>query len=353
MSEADVVDSARPILIVDDQSTARMILNEVAQQADPSTQPVAFGGPAEALRWASANHADLVLVDYRLPGMDGLEFMRHLRRLSHFADVPAIMVTVIADLELRYLALRDGINDLLQKPIDVTEGIARCKNLLTVRRQQTLLQDRSRQLAGLVEERSSRPRESERRSLLLLAQVIEQHNGADWNHPLRVGAISSLRAADHDFEQTLAETIESAAALHDIGTVMLPAGERAESDASPAWQRHTQLGYQLLKGQPVEPLKTAAIIALGHHERFDGRGYPMGLSGDHIPLVARIVAAADRLDRLWTRGEADPEFLWNALMADRGSRLDPMLVDRLVEQQDRVLDLLARFPVNAAEFTDG
>ena len=71
----------------------------------------------------------------------------------------------------------------------------------------------------------------------------------------------------------------------------------------------------------------------------------MGLSGDHIPLVARIVAVADRFDQLWTMKKDEPEFIWNALMADRGNRLDPVLVDRLIDQQDRVLDLVARFQV--------
>jgi two-component system, response regulator RpfG len=335
-----------PILIVDDQSTARMILNEIAEQADQSTKPVVFGGPAEALRWASANYADLVIIDYRLPGMDGIEFMRHLRRLSHFADVPALMVTVVTDRELRYLALREGINDFLQKPIDATEGVARCRNLLTMSRQQAMLRDRSRLLAGLVEERSARARESERHGLLLLAQLAERQNGADWNHPLRFGAMASLLAGDFDLEQSQAETIEIAAALHDIGTLMLPQGLHPRQGTTGAEGReHAQLGYSLLRGAPLEPLKSAALIALGHHEHFDGTGYPMGLSGDHIPLVARIAAVADRADELWVQASEDAEAIWGQLLADRGNRLDPSLVDRFHEQRDRVAALLGRYPV--------
>ena len=85
----------QPILIVDDQATARKILHEIAVQADPLTKPVVFGGAVEALRWASAYNADLVVTDFRLPGMDGLEFVRGLRRLSHFAEVPVLMVTIV------------------------------------------------------------------------------------------------------------------------------------------------------------------------------------------------------------------------------------------------------------------
>ena len=105
------------------------------------------------MRWASADHADLVVTDFRLPGTDGLEFVRGLRRFSHFADVPVLMVTIVEDRELRRRALQLGINDFLNKPLDPPEGIARCKNLLAMSRQQALLRDRMSLLGGLVDAR--------------------------------------------------------------------------------------------------------------------------------------------------------------------------------------------------------
>ena len=344
----------QPILVIDDQATARKILNEVAAAADPLTTPVVFGGAEEALRWASAYHADLVVTDFRLPGMDGLEFVRGLRRLSHFADVPVLMVTVVEDRELRRRALQQGINDFLQKPIDPPEGTARCKNLLAMSRQQALLRDRTSLLGGLVDARTSRMRERAREGLLLLAKLVEGRNGADANHAARIGATSALLATATGLSPEEVEPIELGAALHDLGMLAVPEdvlreAKGASTGRSPGLEAHTTLGYRLLKGHEAGPLRMAALIALGHHEWFDGRGYPTGLSGDHIPLVARITAVADRLDALRLGApEASWTETWAALAAERSSRLDPELVDALVLVGNQVEDLYRRLPTDTS-----
>jgi len=346
----------QPVLIVDDEATARRILHRIAAEADPATTPVVFGGAAEALRWASAYHADLVVTDFRLPGMDGLEFVRGLRRLSHFADVPVLMVTVVEERDLRRRALQQGINDFLSKPLDPPEGIARCRNLLAMSRQQALLRDRMGLLGGLVDARTSHLKEQAREGLLLLARLVEERNGADDNHPGRIGAVSALLAAEAGMRAEEIEAMELGAALHDIGTFALPdetLREARTASRSPGFEAHTTLGYRLLKGHDSEPFRTMALIALGHHERFDGQGYPTGMSGDHIPLAARIVAVADRLDalRLGAPDASWPE-VWEALAAERSSRLDPTLVDTIVLVAGQVEDLYRRLPAGGAAARD-
>ncbi len=349
---ADTPRAPQPILVVDDQATARKILYEIAASADPLTTPVVFGGAVEALRWASAYHADLVVTDFRLPGMDGLEFVRGLRRLSHFAEVPVLMVTVVEDRDLRRRALQQGINDFLQKPLDPLEGTARCKNLLAVSRQQALLRDRTSLLAGLVEARTSHMKERAREGLLLLAKLVEGRNGADANHAARVGAVSALLAGAIGLPSEEVEAIEFGAALHDLGTLAVPenvirAVSRPNAAPLPGFEAHTTLGYRLLKGHASGPLRTAALIALSHHERFDGRGYPTGMSGDHISLVARIAAVADRLDALRLESPSTNwGATWTALVAERGSRLDPALVDALVPLGGQVEDLYRQLPAD-------
>ncbi len=152
------------------------------------------------------------------------------------------------------------------------------------------------------------------------------------------------------------EAIELGAALHDIGTLALPdetLRETKTAGRSPGFEAHTTLGYRLLKGHDSEPLRTTALIALGHHERFDGKGYPTGMSGDHIPLAARIVAVADRLDtlRLGAPEASWPE-VWEALAAERSSRLDPTLVDTIVLVAGQVEDLYRRLPAGTAPARD-
>jgi response regulator RpfG family c-di-GMP phosphodiesterase len=144
--------------------------------------------------------------------------------------------------------------------------------------------------------------------------------------------------------------------LHDIGTLALPdrtLGEPPRSDGgvSVAFQSHTRLGYQLLKGHDAGALRTAALIALGHHECFDGSGYPMGLSGDHIPLAARVVALADRLDLLRvTDPDRSWEETWTTLRKDHARRLDPRLVDALMETRADVERVYRELPADARAF---
>ena len=355
-THAETPRDPQPVLVLDDQSTARKILYEIAKGADPLTTPVVFGGAVEALKWASAYHADLVITDFRLPGMDGLEFVRALRRLSHFAEVPVLMVTVVDEKDLRHRALQQGINDFLQKPIDPLEGTARCRNLLAMSRQQALLRDRASLLGGLVAARTSHMREREREGVRLLSRVLEWRNGADANHPARVGAVSALVAGAIGLQADEVEALGLGAMLHDIGTLALPdmalrEAQNPEGGTSDVFQAHTRLGYQLLRGYDSGPLRTAALIALGHHECFDGRGYPMGLSGDHIPVAARLVALADRLDRLRVAGTAAGwDETWSKIAKDRATRLDPRLLDALLENRAHVERIYAELPIDVPAY---
>ena len=351
-ASAEAPRESQPILIIDDDATSRRILSRIAAEADPTKPPVVFGGAPEALRWATAYHADLVVTDFRLPGMDGLEFVRGLRRLSHFAGLPVLMVTVVEDRELRHRALQQGINDFLTKPLDPPEGIARCKNLLAMSRQQALLRDRMSLLGGLVDARTSHLKERAREGLQLLARLVERRNGADENHPARIGAVSALLAAEAGMQPDEVEAMAVGAALHDIGTLALPDETLREFHTlsrAARFEAHTTLGYRLLKGHDSEPLRTTALIALGHHERFDGKGYPTGMSGDHIPLAARIVAVADQLDTLRLGSpQASWAEIWEALAVERSSRLDPTLVDTILLMAGQVEELYRKLRADIA-----
>ena len=136
------------VLVVDDQSTGRAILEEVVRSVDGHVHVEVFENPLDAVRWAAGHVADLVLVDYQMPEMDGIEFVRRLRTLPDYGHVPIVMITVHDDRRVRYTALDAGITDFLTKPIDTRECLARCRNLLTLRRQQLALEDKGRLLGG-------------------------------------------------------------------------------------------------------------------------------------------------------------------------------------------------------------
>ena len=132
------------VLVIDDQSTGRVILEEIVRGVDPSVQVQTFADPLAAIEWAKTHPVDLVLTDYKMPQLDGVETIHRIRGIYSCVDVPIIVVTVLEDREIRYKALEAGATDFLTKPVDPYECRARCRNLLTMRRQQIVIKDRAR-----------------------------------------------------------------------------------------------------------------------------------------------------------------------------------------------------------------
>jgi two-component system response regulator RpfG len=161
------------VMVVDDQSTSRAILEQVLRSLDERLMVKSFARPIDAIVWATRQVADLVLLDYAMPDMDGTELVRRLRAMPGYDRVPILMVTINEDRQIRYEALDAGITDFLIKPVDVRECMARCRNLLTLRRQQLALEDRQRLLEQIVENssRELRERERERQTLIQIASA--------------------------------------------------------------------------------------------------------------------------------------------------------------------------------------
>jgi two-component system, response regulator RpfG len=334
------------VMVVDDQSTGRAILEEVVRSIDVNIAVEPFESPIDAVRWATTHPSDLVLVDYQMPEIDGIEFVRRLRLMPEYAHVPMVMVTVHDDRKVRYAALDAGITDFLTKPIDTRECLARCRNLLTLRRQQLALEDKGRLLEGMVQEATAEVRQREKETLFRLAKAGEFRDEDTGNHVIRMARYSRLIAEAIGMDPQEAETIELAAPLHDIGKIGLPdhillkADKLTEVEAK-VMQRHPVIGYEILKDSPSKYLRMGALIALGHHEKFDGSGYPYGLVGDHIPLPARIVAVADVYDALTSRRPYKAAWLsdeaFKYLQSNRRGHFDPALVDAFVGAREDAL----------------
>jgi two-component system response regulator RpfG len=249
---------------------------------------------------------------------------------------------------VRYAALDAGITDFLTKPVDARECLARCRNLLTLRRQQLALEDRRRLLEHMVEDATREVREREKETLLRLARAGEFRDEETGYHLIRMARYSRLIANALGLDRDEAETVELAAPLHDIGKIGIPDQillKPAKLDAA-EWQvmqRHPVIGHEILKGSASKYVRMGALIALGHHEKYDGSGYPNGLVGDHIPLCARIVAVADVYDALtsvrpyksaWSSDEA-LEFV----ASQAGRHLDPRLVEAFAGLKKEVLQI--------------
>ena len=345
-AQVRVLPSARnTVMVVDDQSTGRAILEQVMRSLGERVVVEGFARPVDAVVWATRHVADLVLVDYMMPEMDGIEFVKRLRSLPGYEHVPIVMVTVHDDRKVRYAALDAGITDFLTKPVDARECLARCRNLLTLRRQQLALEDRRRLLEHMVEDATQEVREREKETLLRLARAGEFRDEDTGNHLVRMSRYARLVAAAVGLERDEIEAIELAAPLHDIGKIGIPdqillKPAKLDEVEWQVMQRHPVIGHEILKGSASKFVRMGALIALGHHEKYDGTGYPNGLVGDHIPLCARIVAVADVYDAISSvrpyKSAWPSEQAFEYLVSQRGKHFDPRLVEAFTGSKQEV-----------------
>jgi two-component system response regulator RpfG len=291
------------ILIIDDQLTSRQILQHLVSSIDSEITVKAFADPLEAYHWCRANHCNLILTDYKMPQMNGIEFIKKFRKNASSKEAPVIMVTSIEDRNIRYEALEAGATDFLMKPVDHYECRARCKNLMTQYQQYKIISDRSRWLERRVAEATSEIRLRERETLIRLARAGEYRDEETGNHVIRMAKYSRIIAEELGFSHDESEVIEMAAPMHDIGKIgirddiLLKPG-KLSGDEFEIMKTHTLIGHDILKDSPSKYLQMGGIIALSHHEKFDGSGYPYGKKGTEIPIEARIVTVADVYDAL-------------------------------------------------------
>ena len=340
------------VLIIDDQATSRQILSRIVKSIDPGLQLETFEEPSRALRWLQHSPADLILTDYKMPGMNGIEFLRRARSLPAVQHVPVIVITSHEQADIRYQALELGATDFLNKPIDHAECRARFRNLLQMQRQRLIIEDRANWLEEKVAEATHAIRTREHETLLRLGKAGEYRDEETGNHVIRMAKYSRLIAEHLGLDEAECETVELAAPMHDIGKIGIPdqvllKPGRLEVEEFAVIKQHTRIGYEILKDSPSKYLQMGAVIALGHHEKFDGSGYPQGLSGEDIPLVARIVAVADVYDALSSKRCYKPAWshddVIDLLKAQSGQHFDPQCVGAFLAQLTEVNNIQTLF----------
>jgi len=288
------------ILIVDDNEVNLSLLGHLVNQLE-DCEPVTFSDSARALDWCRNHEVDMALVDYLMPSPNGLEFIEQFRQLKDKADIPLVMITAENNRDVRYRALELGANDFLNKPIDKTEFLARARNLLALRQGQKQLSDRASWLAREVKKATWEIKAREREAILRLSRAAEFRDPETGAHLVRMASYSRHIAKNLGLSEDEQELLFDAAPMHDVGKVGIPdeilfKPGRLDVEEFAIMQQHTVMGYQILKDSDSSLLQTAAEIALAHHEKYDGTGYPDGKQGDDIPLFGRIVAVADVFD---------------------------------------------------------
>ena len=339
------------ILIVDDQDPNLRLLEAVLRRAgythlkcvaDPRGVPALF----------AEFQPDLVLLDLHMPHQDGLAVMRGLTPLIPPGSyLPVLMLTADITAEAKQQALSSGAKDFLTKPFDAVEVVLRCQNLLQTRFLQLALQDQNHLLEDKVRERTQQLEESHHEILERLAMAAEFRDDQTGQHIKRVGQMSAVLARNLGLQPEQVELIERAAPLHDVGKIGIPDHIlRKEGPLTPeefeVIKSHPEIGASILSGGKFPLLRMAEEIALTHHERWDGKGYPRGLAGEAIPLSGRIVALADAFDAIISKRpykRAVPiEEAIGAISSGAGTQFDPRVVDAFLAHTPRPWDARVR-----------
>lgn len=290
------------VLIVEDNRSNLMLMEMLVRQIG-DCGVLSYSDPARLLADLPGIGFDIALVDYQMPGMNGIELIAAIRADRRFAEKPIVMITADDGADLRLRAIRAGAVEFLAKPLEPVEFKARLTNLARLCEVQLKLADQAEWLRSEVEKATLelRRREEEIINRLTLAAGYKDQETAD--HTLRMARYSALIARELGLSDAFCRDIQLAAPMHDIGKVgirddvllkqgSLTPAERAHVDT------HTSIGAAILEGSSCDLLQLAATIAVSHHEHWDGTGYPKGLAGEDIPLVGRIAAVADVFDAL-------------------------------------------------------
>ncbi len=349
---APEADHPGAVFIVDDRATARNLLVGLANSLEPGLKVESFADPRDALEAAKQAPPDLIITDFRMPSMDGIEFTRQLRANPQLVDVPVVVITVVEDRKVRQQALESGATDFLTRPIDPHECRARCRNLLALRRSQKSLQERAHWLETQVAQATRDIHARERETLIKLAKAGEYRDEHTGNHIYRMAKYSRLIAHELGLPGQECEEIELTAPMHDLGKIGIPDHILLKpGPLSPQeWlimKKHPEIGHDILVESPSRYLRMGAVIAYHHHERFDGKGYPRQIAGAAIPLPARIVTVADVFDALTSARPYKAAWSFETsvdyLEAQQGGHFDPECVRAFLRRIKEVRQIMHKY----------
>lgn len=341
--------SGMNILSVDDNNCNLMIIEAYAQKLGLNID--SYQNPREAIVAFQNNSYDIIIVDYMMPDMDGIEFIQIIRRINTY--IPIVMITAAdKDSTLQQNALEIGATDFLNKPLNGGIFKARITNLLQMYKSMSYASNKADTLKFEVQKATQELNEREKETLITLSKLSEYKDPETTKHVIRVANYSKIMAKAYGLSEQMQDIIFNSAPLHDIGKIGIPDSILLKPDRliPHEWElmkTHSRLGYELLKDSKSPYLYAGAIIALSHHEKYDGSGYPSGLKSNSIPLYGRIVAIADVFDALcsprpykesWSFNDS-----FNYIIEHKGSHFDPKCVDNFVASKSEITEIFSKY----------
>ena len=324
------------ILAVDDSEANLGLLERMLKQAG-YTQVDTISRSAEVLGYFERHPPDLLLLDLVMPDPDGVAVLGQIEPwIRGEAFVPVLVFTADASREVRERALDAGARDFLAGPVYTGDVLLRMRNLLQTRELQLALHEQNELLEARLEHRTFELDQARLEAFGKLGLAAEYRDDVTGEHTQRVGRVARLLARELGMNPAAAEVLGQVAPLHDLGKIAIPDSillkpGRLTSDEFAAIKEHARIGCEILTGTNSPLFALASQIALSHHERWDGSGYPHGLAGESIPVEARIVSLVDAFDAMcharpykpaWTVEQALEE-----VERSSGSHFDPTIVE--------------------------
>ncbi|MBU4427577.1 MAG: two-component system response regulator [Proteobacteria bacterium] len=313
----------------------------------------------EAFKKVQEIPPDVILLDVMMPKMDGFEVARRLKEKEETNIIPIVMVTALKEVEDRIRALEAGADDFLSKPVDKTELKARVQSLLKVKAYNDHMRDYQKELESEVARRTQQLRRAfEKIKLASLDTIYRLSTAAEYKdedtgaHVLRMSNYSAAVARKLGLNEKTVEAILYAAPMHDVGkigtpdSILLKPG-KLDPDEWEIMKQHSTNGGRILEGSDAGFIKLGEVIALTHHEKWDGSGYPKGLKGSKIPLVGRIVAIGDVFDALTSKRPYKEPFSleksYGIIKESKGTHFDPAVVDAFFAIEDEISSIKEKY----------
>ena len=345
------------ILVVDDQIANLQLMEALLLPL--GYEVVLAQNGEEALQKIKEIPPDVILLDIMMPGMDGFEVAKRLREDEETRAIPIVMVTALSEAEDRIRALEAGANDFLSKPVDKAELRATVASQVEIKAYHDHMKNYQKELESEVAERTEQLRQAldrietaSKETIYRLSKAAEFKDEDTGAHILRMSHYSAAVARQMGLGENVTRWILHTAPMHDVGKIGTPdhillKPGKLDPDEWEIMKEHTLNGGRILGGADRGFVRLAEVIALTHHEKWDGSGYPKGLKGKKIPLAGRIVAIADVFDALVSRRPYKEPFSveksFGIIRDSRGNHFDPDVVDAFFAIEDEIVSIKERY----------
>lgn len=339
------------IMVIDDEEANLKLMRKVLARAGYDNLEL-IQDPRLVMEAYDRNPPDLILLDLNMPHIDGFEMLRQFQALADPLLPPVVVLTAQSGRSFLLQSLELGARDFLGKPFDQSEVLMRVANLLQAQLAHRLVRDQKDVLEGMVRQRTEELSRTRLQVVQRLGRAAEYRDNETGLHIIRMSQFSVVLARSLGWDANAQELLLHASPMHDIGKIGIPdhillKPGKFEPEEWETMKTHAAIGAEILSGDDSALLRLAEEIALNHHEKWDGSGYPAGLKGQEIPQSARIVALADVFDALlsnrpykksWTVEEAVA-----FIRSQSGQHFDPEVVAHFEKGLSELLEIRAKY----------